>query len=225
MFYSPITNTSQKLRSVKPLTSRLLFLSIFAFFVFSSCQKESLSEGLLLENDVEQAGILAKKGQNDEKRAQVGGCQCTYRVIIPNGINGGSYNIQVNEAGIQPGNAPFSFFVGGNSSWYSSNLPNLTMGYPTTVTEDFLPRPYQSIFALQSHILDVQYNATGAWTADLEINCTGTTISGNTASNTFYKTITRPSNLGSPGAWWKERIDCIGCRAVANGECSGLTPG
>jgi len=203
MFYPPSIKISQKSRNVKSVIFRFLFLSIFASFVFSSCQKESLSDGLLLENEVEQSGILAKKGQNDEKRASPTGCQCTYRVLSQTS-NGGTYSIEVNESGVQPitFGDEFSIISGGSTSWFSSDVSLNSSGYPTFDTELFFPRPSQSIYTLQSHTLDVAFNASGNWTADLEIYCEGTLYNGGVISNTFTQTITRPAGL-NPGEFWK----------------------
>jgi len=219
MFYPPSTDNSQKSRNVKSIVFRLLFLSIFASFVFSSCQKESISDELLLEKEVGQSGILAKKGQGDEKRAAPNGCQCTYRILGHSASGGSAYRVEVNEGTILPSsNDQFSYFSASGNSWNSSDVSFGSWGYPTFDTEDFLPRPNQSIYSLQSHILDLQYNGNGSWSVDLEIHCEGQLYGGGTASNTFTRTITRPSGI-TIGTWWEERIDCIGCRSIIEGEC------
>jgi len=219
MFYPPSTNNSQKLRSVKFVVFRLLSLSIFASFVFSSCQKESLSDGLLLENEVGQSGILAKKGQDDEKRAAPNGCQCTYRILSHSAIDGASFRVEVNESNVQPSsNGEFSGFQGSGINWGSTDVNYDDHGFPTFDRENFMPYPNQSIYTLQSHILDVQFNSSLTWSAELEIHCEGFLYNGGIASNTFTHTITRPSGI-PPGGWWEERINCVGCRSIIQGEC------
>ena len=219
MFYPPSTNISQKSRNVKSFVFRFLFLSIFASFVFSSCQKDNLSDGLLLENEVEQSGILAKEGQGDEKRASATGCQCTYRILSHSAIDGASFRVEVNESNVQPSsNNEFSGFQGSGINWGSTDVNFDDYGFPTFDSENFMLYPNQSIYALQSHILDVQFNSSLTWSADLEIYCEGQLYSGGTVSNSFTHTITRPAGL-PPGGWWQERINCIGCRSIIQGEC------